>query len=56
MSRRSKNYPDPANLARYQRIHKGQSMQKMGKICGLTPTQICAFEHGRRGISMGASA
>lgn len=55
MSRRSKRYPDPANLARYLRIHLGLSIKKLGKGCGLTPNQICSFEHGNRGLTLGSA-
>ena len=38
MSRKNKNYPNPASLARYLRIHKGLSMQKLAAACSLQPT------------------
>ena len=51
--RKTRNHPNPANLARYLRIHKGMTMQKLAAACSLTPNQICAFEHGKRGIALG---
>ena len=55
MSRKNKNYPNPASLARYLRIHKGLSMQKLAAACSLQPTQICDFEHSRHGLSLGSA-
>ena len=53
--RKTHNHPAPTNLARYLRIHKGLSMQKLGKACGLHPNQICDFEHGKRGLALGSA-
>ena len=55
MSRKIYRHPNPTNLARYLRIHKGLSMQKLGKACALHPNQICDFEHGKRGLAIGSA-